>query len=140
MPTDIAVKQSPTGKLAFSFDASADVAMDDSEEHAVICQLLEHRAPSQAAGSAASEDRDVGWWADTDGTHGSELHTLRSLKTTTPSRAEALAQAALDDLANEGRIVDPRASARRAEVSGRLTVQATYTTTGAGPQRTTTTL
>jgi phage gp46-like protein len=132
VPTDIAVKQSPTGKLTFSFDSGADVEMASDEQHAVVCQLLEHRTPSQAGASD-----DVGWWADTDGTNGSELHTLRTLTSTTPSRAEALSQAALDDLANEGRISSPRASARRAEISGRLTVQAQYTTPGAGPQRTT---
>jgi phage gp46-like protein len=135
--TDIAVKQSPTGKLTLSFDAAADVEMDSTERHVVVCQLLEHRRPSQAG---STDERDFGWWADTDGTTGSELHTLRTIKATTPSRAEALSQAALDDLANEGRIVSPRTSARRAEISGRLTVQADYTAPGAGPQRTKITL
>jgi phage gp46-like protein len=134
MATDIAVVQSPTGKLALSFGQDGDVQMDSTEQHVVVCQLLEHRAPTGANVQEAAENEETGWWADEIGNHGSELHTIRNITSTTPSRAEALAQGALDDLANEGRIVAPRARARRGEVTGRLTVEADYTTHGSGPQ------
>jgi phage gp46-like protein len=96
---DIALERDPnTGGHNFIWDEAGDVVFTDSEEHSVMSCLVEQRAR---------------WWADTDGTHGSQLHTLRTLTRGTPSLAEAFANESVQPLLNQRRIVSftPRAQA-----------------------------
>jgi phage gp46-like protein len=96
---DIALVRDPnTGCHNFAWDPSGDVVFDDTEAHAIMSCLVDQRAR---------------WWADTDGTHGSQLYTLRTLTRGTPSLAEAFANEAVQPLVNARRIVafTPRARA-----------------------------
>jgi phage gp46-like protein len=70
------VRVANTGDHNFAWDDSGDVVFDNTEQHAVMSCLVEERAR---------------WWADTEGTHGSQLYTLRTLTRGRPSLAEAYA-------------------------------------------------
>ncbi len=95
---DIALERDPnTGGHNFAWDATGDAVFDDTEQHAVMSCLVEQRGR---------------WWADTDGTHGSQLYTLRTLTRGTPSLAEAFAVEAVQPLLSQQRIVGFSAHAR----------------------------
>lgn len=119
--SDIALdRDAASGRFNFAWGPGGDVSFDDSEEHAVLSCLLEHRAE---------------WWADTDGTHGSELHTLKDMRRSTPSQAEAFAAQALQPLFDRHLIQDIAARASRAP-SGGLRVDVSWETPGGRPQKT----
>lgn len=113
-------RNAQTGKFDLDWDDTGDPKFDDTEAHRVTSLLLEHRPSAYGAG----------YWADLDGTRGSLLYTIRNLKTSTPSQAEAYArdalQKAIDDGAIEG---EPVVSARRVGPS-RLDVAVAYTARG----------
>jgi phage gp46-like protein len=116
---DIALVRDPnTGCHNFAWGPSGDVVFDDTEEHAIMSCLIEQRGR---------------WWADTDGTHGSQLYTLRTLTRGTPSLAEAFANEAVQPLINARRIVSftPRA---RVNVQGqRFLIEVDWTLPGNKP-------
>ncbi len=78
---DVAIVSDPaTGKVDFTFDDTNNFAFDNMSEHAVASLLVEHRGE---------------WWADTTGKRGSQIHTVRELRRSTPSALEAFADEAL---------------------------------------------
>ncbi len=119
--SDIALERDPaSGRCNFAWDESGDVVFDGSEEHAVLSVLLEHLAA---------------WWADTNGTHGSQLHTLKEMRRATPSQAEAYAREALQPLVDQRRIQQVTAQASRAPGGG-LRLDVAWQTPGGSPERT----
>lgn len=89
IPSDIAMARNPNnGRFNFSW-TKADVDFDQTREHEVMSRLVEWRAS---------------WWADTNGTHGSEIHNITVLNGSTQSRAEQSARQALADMVSRNDI------------------------------------
>lgn len=86
-----------TGRFDFDWTDRNDLKFDDTQTHRVVSLLLERRGQ---------------WWADTEGNRGSRLYTLRDLRRSTPSQAEAFAQEALARAVSDGWIRDPVVKAR----------------------------
>lgn len=97
MAKDIALgnRSERTGRYNFVRGADGDVLFDDTEAHAVMTSVVEHRSS---------------YWADAN--HGSELHTLKNLTTRTPSQAEAMVLDGLKPL-EDANMID----AKKTEVS-----------------------
>lgn len=112
-------RNAETGRFDLDWDTTGDPKFDDTEAHRVTSLLVEHRPSAYGAG----------YWADPTGLRGSLLYTLRSLRASTPSQAEAYArdalQKAIDDGAIEG---EPEISARKVGRSIELAV--TYNARG----------
>jgi phage gp46-like protein len=115
------VRDANTGGHNFAWDDSGDVVFDNTEQHAVMSCLVEERAR---------------WWADTDGTHGSQLHTLRTLTRGTPSLAEAYAIEGVQTLLDQ-QIISSFSAQAQANVQGqRFIVEADWSVPGNKPQST----
>ena len=106
-----------TNRYDFDFDATRDVKFDDTERHRVLSLLVEHRGK---------------WWADTTGERGSQIHTLKNVRSTTPSQMEAFAMEALQKAVDEGKIQNVTASARRVSPT-RIDLTVSYETAGGKP-------
>jgi phage gp46-like protein len=74
------------------------------------------------------------WWADTDGTHGSQLYTLRTLTRGTPSLAEAFANEAVQPLINARRIINFAPHARSNVNGQRFVLDFTWSVPGNKPR------
>ena len=119
---DVSLARDPnTGGHNFVWDTTGDVVFDDTEQHAVMSCLVEHRAR---------------WWADTDGTHGSQLHTLRTLTRGTPSLAEAFAVESVQPLVAARRIVGFAARARANVQGQRFVFEVDWSVPGGKPHST----
>jgi len=109
-----------TNRYDLDWDDDGDPSFDDTEAHRVASLLIEHRPSSLSAG----------YWADLKGSRGSLLYTVKNLRSSTPSQAEAYArdalQKAIDDGAIEG---EPQIAARRIG-STRLDVGVSYKARG----------
>ncbi len=114
-------RRESSGRFNFVQGTDGDVSFDDTEAHAVLTSSL--------------EDRDS--WAF-DPQHGSELSTLRSLTTRTPSQAESMEQDALDGLVRANVIAPPTVAASgRVDSDGvaRLNLDVRWTTPGGSEGR-----
>lgn len=82
-PTDITLgnRSEATGRYNFVVGDDGDVEFDDKEAHAVMTSVIEHRGSYSA-----------------DKTHGSDLFTLKSLTSRTPSQAAAMALEGLQSI------------------------------------------
>lgn len=109
----LTTRNAATGKFDLTWDASGNPAFDDTEAHAVLSLLYEHRGQ---------------WWADTAGTRGSRLYQLRNIRRSTPSQAESYASEALQPLVDARRILDVAPKAR--VQSGRVTLSVPWKTPG----------
>ena len=115
------VRDANTGGHNLSWDDSGDVVFDNTEQHAVMSCLVEERAR---------------WWADADGTHGSQLSTLRTLTRGTPSLAEAYANEGVQTLLDQ-KIISSFDAKAQANVQGqRFIVEAGWSVPGNKPQST----
>jgi phage gp46-like protein len=128
MSLDLALKnRNPAnGRFNLSWDpVTKDVLFDDSEEHAVMSQLVEWRAR---------------WWADSDGTHGSRLNEIKQLTRSTASDAEAAAREALEFLVDQQLITVLRVMATVPPVGsgGRFVVTVFWSKRGSPTQERTT--
>ena len=83
-----------TGKLDLQI-AGGNPVFGSSRVHKVMSRLVEHRGA---------------WWADTAGRQGSQLHTVKNIRRTTPSELEAFARDALAPLVTAREILPPRGS------------------------------
>ena len=111
------VRNEATGRFDLSWDSTGDVEFTDNESHAVLVCLIEWRAK---------------WWADRDGTHGSQLYKVRSLTKGTSSQVEAYAREALQGLVDANRITITNLVAKSDKNNGRLWLTVDWTTpTGA---------
>jgi phage gp46-like protein len=113
------VRDANTGGHNFAWDDSGDVVFDDTQQHAVMSCLVEERAQ---------------WWADTDGTHGSQLYTLRTLTRRTPSLAEAYANEGVQTLLDQQLISRFSALAQSSLRSQRFIVEVDWSVPGSKPQ------
>jgi len=113
------VRDANTGGHNLSWDDSGDVVFDNTEQHAVMSCLVEERAR---------------WWADTAGTHGSQLYTLRTLTRGTPSLAEAYANEGAQTLIDQ-QIISGFTAEAQANIQGqRYIVEADWSVPGNKPQ------
>ena len=97
MPLDVEVVVDPrTNKLDLQVRGGNPV-FGSSRVHKVMSRLVEHKGA---------------WWADTTGQQGSELHTVKNLRRTTPSDLEAFARDALAPLVSAGEILPPRGASQ----------------------------
>lgn len=88
--SDLAFSRNVTnGKMEIAWGSDGDVVWDDTEQHAVMSALVIARAK---------------WWADTQGTLGSQLDEVRTITASTKSDVEAYAREALAELVKAGRI------------------------------------
>jgi hypothetical protein len=113
MDITIGNRSDATGRWNFVEGADGDVSFDETEAHAVVTSILEHRKS---------------YWADAN--HGSDLHTLKSLTSRTPSQAEAMVREALTQLEQQNRIVVAKIAAKKDLNTGRLYVNVAWTTPG----------
>ena len=81
-------RSAATGRYNFVLGDDGDVSFDDTEAHAVLTSVIEHRGT---------------YWADA--RHGSDLHTLKNLTSRTPSEAEAMVLDGLQPL-EDGNVID----------------------------------
>ena len=117
---DIALARNPnTGGHNFVWDDSGEVVFDDTEQHAVMSCLVEQRGR---------------WWADTTGTHGSQLYTLKTLTRSTPSMAEAFANEAVQPLLSEQQIVSFTSQAQANVQGQRFVLNVFWSVAGNKPQ------
>jgi phage gp46-like protein len=119
---DIAlVRDANTGGHNLAWDDSGDVVFDNTEQHAVTSCLIEGRAR---------------WWADTNGTHGSQLYTLRTLTLGTPSLSKAYANEGVQTLLDQKMISSFDAQAQANFQGQRFIVKADWSVPGNKPQST----
>ena len=103
-------------RFNFVRGADGDVSFDDTEAHAVITSVIEHRRS---------------YWVDPN--HGSELFTLKNLSSRTPSQAEAMTIDSVAQLEADSVIVNPQATAAAVRSLGRLTIDLSWTTPSGAP-------
>jgi phage gp46-like protein len=123
--SDIAIAPNlNNGRQGFAW-ADGDVVFDDTLEHEVLSRLVEWRGR---------------WWADSRGTHGSRLFTIKHLSASTTSDAEAYAREALQPMVDAKRltIVAVRVTTLSGTQGARLTVAVSWKPLGGDPIRTTT--
>lgn len=113
MDITIGARSELTGRFNFVWTEDNDVSFDDTEAHEVVTSVIEKRRS---------------YWADRN--HGSDLRTLRSLTTRTPSQAEQTALAALDTAIQARRIVRVVAAAAAQRARGRLRLDLRWSTPG----------
>lgn len=110
-----------TGKFDLVWLATTNnPAFDDSEIHRVVSLIFEHRGE---------------WILDTAGNRGSLLHTLKELRRSTPSAAEASVLEALERAVSEGVIDSVTVKARRVTTFGRLTLDIRWRATRGGAEQ-----
>lgn len=102
-----------SGRFNFVRGEDGDVKFDDTEAHEVVTSVIEKRRS---------------YWANRN--HGSDLRTLRSLTSRTPSQAEQTALASLDRAIQAQRITRVVATARAQRSRGRLLLDLRWTTPG----------
>lgn len=120
--SDLAMTNQSANTGLYSFDWSGgDPLFDSTQAHRVLSLLVEHRPSPQKPG----------YWADTTGTRGSYLYTLRTITSGTPSQAEAFAADALTKAVNDNAITFDRAriSARRVGQAG-IVIKVPYQASG----------
>lgn len=89
MPSDVAiVRSAQTGRFNFVWQDN-DVLFDETCLHEVMSRLTEARAK---------------WWADSNGTHGSRLRTIKRISSSTKTDAEAYAREALQTMVDAKQI------------------------------------
>lgn len=119
---DLAFKRNPAnGRMGFLKTDDNDVAFDETEQHAVMASLVVARGR---------------WWADTQGTFGSKITSVRSINGSTKSDVEAYARQALEWLVKAGRITLERVRVDLPDGGqrGRITVQVYWRVRG-GPEQ-----
>ena len=115
--SDVAILRNPNnGGHNFQW-AGGDVVFDDTLEHEVASRLAEKRAQ---------------WAADDDGTHGSRLHQITHINSSTLDDANAFAREALAPMAGRLTVEDVQPQI----VNSRVVVEVFYRPRGAGPART----
>ena len=116
-PKDISLgnQSAATGRYNFVIsETDGDVSFDDTEAHAVMTSVIEHRGTNPF-----------------DTTHGSDLHTLRNMTSRTPSQATAMALDGLQSLEADNTVVagsTVTAKAKRVDGVNRLDLDVTWTT------------
>jgi phage gp46-like protein len=99
--TDIALVRNPAnGRFNFQWK-NGDVVTDTTCEHEVMSRLVEKRAQ---------------WWADEDGTHGSRIHTVKTLNGSAQSNGEAYAREALQPMIDRGAITISRVTVQASTI------------------------
>lgn len=103
-----------TGRYNFVLGADGDVSFDDTEAHAVMTSIIEHRGT---------------YWADAN--HGSDLYLLKNLSSRTPSQAEAMTHEGLQPL-EDAKTIDESGTVVAATTArglvGRLDVDVSWAT------------
>lgn len=103
-----------TGRYNFVLGADGDVSFDDTEAHAVMTSVIEHKGK---------------YWADA--SHGSDLYLLKSITSKTPSQAVALTHDGLQPL-EDAKMIDAASTTVNAAVvrgaAGRVDIDIGWTT------------
>lgn len=118
---DLAMTNQDPSSGLYSFDWEyGDPKFDDTQAHRVLSLLVEHRPGPQSPG----------YWADTTGTRGSYLYTLRNLVRATPSQAESYAADALQKAVADNAITFERGDVTARRVGEKLALSVRYRARG----------
>ena len=122
---DLSFKRNPANGLqGINWGPNNDAVFDDSEQHAVMASLVAMRAK---------------WWADQNGTFGSNLDQVQTInQTTTASQVEAYAREALAELVKAGRITIAKivVDLPQRGLAGRISLAVYWSSRGATNQET----
>lgn len=114
MDITLGARSQATGRFNFVIGADGDVSFDDTEAHAVMTSSIEHKGS---------------YWLDRN--HGSDLFTLKSLTSRTPSQATAFVLDGLNTLVQTAVIDAPTVSAKTTTQDnglGQLKIDLTWST------------